>query len=80
VNLLIENCATQEFLAPFGKWSGNPLEGEVFSSSTVALRAVSHEAIAKFNLVFIDSQAKPFLRLNYYAGTRPGDTALPKPA
>ena len=79
MNLLIENCETQEFLTPAGKWSSNPLEGEIFSSSTVALRAVSHDPIEKFNLVFVDPQANPFLRLNYYCCTRPEDPG-PKPA
>ena len=65
MNLLVENHETREFLTPAGKWSKNPLEGEIFSSTTIALRAVSHGAIQKFHLIFVDSQANQFLRLNY---------------
>jgi hypothetical protein len=65
MRLLLENSETQEFLTPFGKWSKNPLEGKIFGSITVALRSPSHDAIEKFNLIFLDPQANQYLKLNY---------------
>ena len=65
MRLLLENSETQEYLTPFGKWSKNPLEGEIFLSMTLALKFPSHEAIEKFNIVFLDPQANQYLKLNF---------------
>ncbi len=74
MNILIENNETREYLTPSGTWSKDPLAGEVFSTTTAALRTVGQEAIEKFNIVFLDSRANRFLRLNYCLGTRTKDT------
>lgn len=65
MRLLLENSDTHEYLTPLEEWSKNPLEGEIFSSTTVALRAASRAAIGKFSIVFLDLQARHYLKLNY---------------
>lgn len=65
MRFLIENSETREFLTAAGHWSKNPGEGKIFISSAAALTAVGLAAIRKFNLVFLDSQANPYLKLNY---------------
>jgi len=69
MNILIENNDTHEYLTSPGKWSKNPLEGQNFPATIVALRAARLEAVGKFNIVFHIPGTHQFVNLDHGHGT-----------
>jgi hypothetical protein len=51
MNILIENAATQEFLASDGNWTKESSLGASFATTRAALAAAKREPIGKFNIV-----------------------------
>jgi hypothetical protein len=66
MHILIQNNLTQEYLTPAGEWSKHLPDGEIFLSTNLALNAVNQVTRGNLNLIFLDLQAKPYLKIVYH--------------
>jgi hypothetical protein len=68
VIILIEDAATQKFLASGGRWTQTPGEGAIFASTRVACAAAKREPIDKFNIVLYFNDTEQFVNLDHGSG------------
>jgi len=68
MNILIENCDTNEFLNAQSGWTKNPVEGKAYKSQRLAFVAARQEPIAKFNIVLHFPQTEQLVNLDHGRG------------